>query len=125
MAVACVVSLGAGCGGSTGESTDSRVDCSTAQFDPAAWAGLKDPYEADKPTVRQKLADVLVECDVLAEKSIREVRALLGEPDSRDRQGWRWTLGPAGYSDLGSEMDYLVVTFDRENHVSSVLSSAS
>lgn len=63
------------------------IDCSEFRFDATAWANGTDGHEwvraseREEPTVRQRLADGLVECGTLVGKREAQLTDMLGGPD--------------------------------------------
>lgn len=98
-------------------------DCGPGAFDRDAWLALTHPTSHDKPTIRHKMSDVLIDCDVLTGHARPQLTKLLGPPDDQWPSGWSWVLGPAGYGDLSSGYDALTVLFGPDGHVSKVSSS--
>lgn len=98
-------------------------DCGPGAFDRGAWLALTEPLSHDKPTIRHKMARVLIDCHMLNRRTRPQLTRLLGPPDDRWASGWSWVLGPGGYSDLISEYDALTVLFGPDDRVNEVSSS--
>lgn len=98
------------------------VDCSTYTFDHASWTGPKALEQSnDSLSPRQRLVGGLVDCKILVGNTQAEVRRLLGEPNSRNRNNtpdsattWTYEVGTVGG---GFDNETLSVNFDERRHV--------
>jgi hypothetical protein len=90
---------------------DRDVDCDGYRFDSVAWraahAGV--PGETDAEPAH-RLAEELIECEVLIGDDKREVERLLGRPTAfrSTREQWHYELGHLGGT---FDYDYLVIDF--------------
>lgn len=130
-AAALVVCLGllSGCGaedelprsGSPIEAWQSGP-CADFRFPQQDWTSqANDRVQPGQLTPRQRIADRVVECDVLAGRSIRAVVALLGRPDERGGSPLMasyWLGDERGPVQIDSE--YLNVTFGSGGRVRDV-----
>ena len=101
--------------------------CSDFRFDAAAWAGDSDPSawgdasRSGEPTIRQRLADRLIECGTLAGRRRAELNRMLGRPDGGIAHGEdasTWTTGvERGYIHIDNE--HLLVRFGADGRATS------
>jgi hypothetical protein len=106
---------------------DADIDCSDFRFDSRAWIDDADGgawVEANKreePSVRQRLADGLIECDTLVGKRRAEVMRMLGEPAVAHVDGEEaasWVTGvERGYINIDNE--HLIVRFHPDGRAAS------
>ena len=106
-----------------------EVDCSDFRFNTTAWATDTDQAawveasEHKEPTVRQRLADGLIECGTLAGKRRAELTGMLGEPDdyislARSAHASSWVTGmERSYVSIDNE--HLLVHFDSTGRTAS------
>jgi outer membrane protein assembly factor BamE (lipoprotein component of BamABCDE complex) len=102
------------CLGACGNSSRSKDSC---RFDASVW---RNPTSTNGPpghvTTRQHMVDALLSCKLLAGKTPREVRALLGRPSFRPaKTRWYFDLGPD--RNIGLDREQLYVQFDGQSRV--------
>lgn len=85
-----------------------KRDCSAPDW--RAWRSAKG-YEGETPTRRQRDADKIIGCKLLAAERRADVRVRLGPPDRGTKRSanWRWVTGPARGVPIDSEE--LVISF--------------
>ncbi len=100
--------------------TAARLDCRSFRLLPGAWQRT-DTESSELPTERQRLADAIVKCQALANRTKQEVLRLLGRPDNYvGRHGEAsWRTGTER-SFFGLDDEHLLVSFDRSQRVRSV-----
>jgi hypothetical protein len=92
--------------------------CESLRFDAAQWerASRAEDDEADGLTERQRLADVLVECQTLVGMSRAEVTRIFGPPDEHAVHHVEYLIGfERGTFRLDGE--YLDIRFDSDDRV--------
>lgn len=105
------------------------IDCSEFRFDATAWANGTDGHEwvraseREEPTVRQRLADGLVECGTLVGKREAQLTDMLGGPDDYVAQvdgeeAASWATGiERNYVNIDNE--HLFIRFDADGKATS------
>lgn len=120
-----------GVGGAVAYATrgEARDDgCSLASFDARAWAS-ESSYDREPgggPSMRQRLADQLIECETLQGARRGRVREVLGRPDNYVAQDTRFYEDGTWSYNIGTQRagfpiddEHLVVRFGREGRVRS------
>ena len=101
--------------------------CSDFRFDAAAWAADTDQSvwgeasRSGEPTVRQRLADRLIECGTLAGRRRAELNRMLGAPDGGIAHGENastWTTG-VERSYIHIDHEHLLVRFGADGRATS------
>jgi len=103
VAAAAIAVVGCGSGGPSASTCRS-------DFDRPAW--LAPESSTKTPTVRQRLADELVDCKALIGLSRADVRALLGPPDHGRTSSpfWEYVTGPQRVMPIDNELLGIVFT---------------
>lgn len=73
------------------EEAATRSTCADFRFDRQGWRA--EDSSPDGPTARQRLADRIVECEILMGQTKKDVRRLLGPPDQSDSEVFAYFLG--------------------------------
>lgn len=108
-----VAALAVGAGGCANE-----IDCTSYKFSPLEWRTAEKRLErrddASALAARRRAADALVKCRLLARKTKRQVRRLLGGPDMRLREenAWAYAIGRER-GPFSVDEEVLMVTFKR------------
>jgi hypothetical protein len=103
-----------------GDREDSRASCAALIADLRPFEDTRRGLAGDTPTLRQKLADRMIDCRYLEGRTRARVRALLGRPEEANGGYWDWTIGDERASMFVIDSESLVVHFARSGRVDRV-----
>jgi hypothetical protein len=109
------------CGDERESARSDDTPCTAFHVSRSAWDSEENYAEDVEVTERQRIADRIVECNVLRGMSFAEVVDVLGKPDERGRdplQASYWIGDERSAVQVDSE--FLDVTFDAARRVESV-----